>query len=91
MQSIKRTTLVARVRRAVAPPSGEGVSISDPLGDHFEPLNTKALAGTLNRREGFSEDGLALRSTDTKSAKTVRDLVVAVIKWYEANSWTVTS
>lgn len=90
MPVIKLTNIVARVRRAVAPPDGKGVSIDDPLGDHFKPLNTKGLAGMLNRRDGFEQDGLKLRSTHTKNAKIVRDLVVAVRNWYESeDGWTV--
>lgn len=90
MPVVKLTVIVARVRRAVAPPDGIGVSINDPLGDHFKPLDTKTLAGMLNRREGFKQDGLKLRTTDTKKAKIVRDLVDAVRNWYETeNGWTV--
>lgn len=90
MPSIKLTTIVSRVRRAVSPPSGIGVSVNDPLSKHFNPLNAAALAGLLNNRHAFRKDGLGLRSTDTQGATTVRDLVVAVRTWYIKNGWTIT-
>ena len=89
MTSIKLTTIVSRVRRSVSPPSGIGVSVDDALSDHFNPLNTAALAGMLNNRQEFSQDSLDLRSTDTQGADTVRDLVIAIRTWYISNGWTI--
>ena len=90
MPTIKSSTIVRRVRRAVRPPDGVGVRGQDKLEKHFVPLDTKALAGMLNRRPAFSKDGLNLKAKDTEKAKIVKDLDIAVRNWYRSNGWTVT-
>lgn len=89
MPTIKPAIIVKRVRRAVKPPNGIGVKGADKLEKHFVPLDTKALAGMLNRRKAFRKDGLKLRSEDTKDAKIIKHLDVCVRNWYKDNGWAV--
>lgn len=83
------STIVRRVKVFLKPGDPSAVRVADNVSDHVHGGNIRALAGPLNTSENFAKDGMSLAPDDLNDVVTVKQLILAIIKWYEDNGWTI--
>ena len=87
-RTIHETTILTRLEAYFGKPIKD---LNDPIGNYVGGAGgaDQALAGALNRYDGFHDDGLGLIPGDMQGLTTIGMVEVAIVMWYAQNNWNV--
>lgn len=92
MTNIIRAGTITSLLRSVLDPSGQRqIDWEAPASEYIVGENgaPSAFANALNRSPQFSGYGLSLGPNDLADADKLRDIVEAIIGWFQRRGWQV--
>lgn len=90
--SIRAETIASLIRHVLDPKGRRQITWDAKIGKYIKggAAGLAGFAAVLNQSQQFQGYGLDLAPTDLSGVKVVRDLVTAVIGWFQGAGWTVT-
>ena len=89
--TIQATAIAALLGEVIDPDGSHQIAWDDPIGRYLSggAGALAALAAKLNRSQEFQGYGLALGPQDLAEVETLRDVLSAIIRWFQESGWVV--